>query len=119
MVGVAVDRRSFVGMLDPADRASLLRLGNPRHFRSGTRIIVQGDHSDTVFLVLSGLAKVTLDSPDGREMVLAVLGSGDLLGEFEVLEGGEMSPCCPLTAALFPESSSWPISKRTRQPRWR
>jgi CRP/FNR family transcriptional regulator, cyclic AMP receptor protein len=88
VVGDAVDRRSFVGMLDPADRASLLRLGNPRHFRSGTRIIVQGDHSDTVFLVLSGLAKVTLDSSDGREMVLAVLGSGDLLGEFEVLEGG-------------------------------
>jgi CRP/FNR family transcriptional regulator, cyclic AMP receptor protein len=70
VVGDAVDRRSFVGMLDPADRASLLRLGNPRHFRSGTRIIVQGDHSDTVFLVLSGLAKVTLDSSDGREMCL-------------------------------------------------
>jgi CRP-like cAMP-binding protein len=30
---------------------------------------------------------VTLDTPDGREIVLTVLGAGDLLGEFEVIEG--------------------------------
>jgi CRP/FNR family transcriptional regulator, cyclic AMP receptor protein len=83
-----VDHRSFLGMLAPDDRASLCRLGSPRRFRAGARIIVQGDHSETVFLVLSGLVKITLDTPDGREIVLSVLGPGDLLGEFEVLEGG-------------------------------
>ena len=41
----------------------------------------------TGFLSLSGLVKVTLDTPDGREIVLAVLGTGELLGEFEVIEG--------------------------------
>jgi CRP/FNR family transcriptional regulator, cyclic AMP receptor protein len=82
-----VDHRSYLGRLQPADRALLLRLGHPKRFRKGARIIVQGDHSDNVFLLLSGLIKVTLDTPDGREVVLCVLGAGDLLGEFETLEG--------------------------------
>lgn len=82
-----LDHRSFLGRLEPADRAFLLRLGHPRRFRQGARIIVQGDHSDHVFLTLSGLTKVTLDTPDGREIVLSVVGAGDLLGEFEVIEG--------------------------------
>src|SRR5262245_32985451 len=85
--GEAVNDRSFLGRLDPADRAFLLRLGHPQRFRKGSRIIIQGDHSDNVFLTLSGLIKVTVDTPDGREIVLSVLGAGDLLGEFEVVEG--------------------------------
>jgi CRP/FNR family cyclic AMP-dependent transcriptional regulator len=85
--GEAVDHRSYLGRLEPADREFLLRLGRPRRFGKGARIIVQGDHSDSVFVTLSGLTKVTLDTPDGREVVLAVLGAGDLLGEFEVIEG--------------------------------
>jgi CRP/FNR family cyclic AMP-dependent transcriptional regulator len=84
--GDVVDHRSYLGRLEPADRAFLLRLGHPKRFRKGARIIVQGDHSDDVFLILSGLAKVTLDTPDGREIVLTVLGAGDVLGEFEVIE---------------------------------
>ena len=84
----SVDRRSFLGLLEPADQDFLLALGEPRTFRAGARPIVQGDHSDTVFLVLSGLVKVTVDTPDGREVVLSLLGPGDLLGEFEVIEGG-------------------------------
>lgn len=83
-----VDHRSFLGLLEPADQDFLLALGEPRTFRAGARPIVQGDHSDTVFLVISGLVKVTVDTSDGREVVLALLGPGDLLGEFEIIEGG-------------------------------
>lgn len=84
----SVDDRSFLGMLDAADRAYLHSLGEPRTYRAGARPIVQGDHSDTVFLLISGLLKVTVDTTDGREVVLSLLGPGDLFGEFEVIEGG-------------------------------
>jgi CRP/FNR family transcriptional regulator, cyclic AMP receptor protein len=87
-IAESVDHRSFLGMLDPTDGEFLLTLGEPRTFRAGARPIVQGDHSDTVFLVISGLVKVTVDTPDGREVVLSLLGPGDLLGEFEIIEGG-------------------------------
>lgn len=87
-IAESVDRRSFLGMLDPADREFLRSLGDPRTFRAGSRPIVQGDHSDAVFLLISGLLKITVDTSDGREVVLSLLGPGDLFGEFEVIEGG-------------------------------
>jgi CRP-like cAMP-binding protein len=86
----SVDHRSVLGMLDAADRDLLLSLGEPKTFRAGARPIVQGDRSDTVFLVISGLIKITVDTPDGREVVLALLGPGDLLGEFEVIDGASL-----------------------------
>jgi CRP/FNR family transcriptional regulator, cyclic AMP receptor protein len=76
----------FLGRLDPGERAEALRLGRPRRYQRGARMVVQGDLSDTVFLLLEGRVKVTSDTPDGREVVLSVLGPGDLLGEFEALD---------------------------------
>ena len=45
-------------------------LGRPRAFRRGASIMVQGDHSDAVLVLLRGLVKVTLDTADGHEIVL-------------------------------------------------
>jgi len=79
---------SVLGMLDPDDRAILIGAGRLRRYRPGAPIIVQGDHSDAVFLVLSGRVKVTVNTADGREILLAVNGPGDLLGEFEAIACG-------------------------------
>jgi CRP/FNR family transcriptional regulator, cyclic AMP receptor protein len=73
-------------MLEPDDRAELLGLGRPVHYRRGAWIIIQGDHSDEVFLLVEGRVKVTLDTATGREVVLAVDGRGDLLGTFEAID---------------------------------
>ncbi len=75
-------------MLDPADRTILIDAGRLRRYRRGAPIIVQGDHGDTVFVVLSGRVKVTVDTVDGREILLAVNGPGALLGEFEAIDSG-------------------------------
>jgi CRP-like cAMP-binding protein len=76
----------FVALLDPDARAALLGLGRVRRYRRGATLLMQGARDDTVCVVLEGRVKVTLDTPDGREVVLAVLGPGDLLGEFEAIE---------------------------------
>ncbi|HET7652230.1 MAG TPA: Crp/Fnr family transcriptional regulator [Acidimicrobiales bacterium] len=76
----------FVALLDVDARAALLRLGRVRRYRRGATVIVQGARDDTAGVILDGRVKVTLDTPDGREIVLAVLGPGDLIGEFEALE---------------------------------
>ena len=76
----------FVALLDRDARAALLSLGRVRRYRRGATLIMQGARDDTVCVVLEGRVKVTLDTPDGREVVLAVLGPGDLLGEFEAIE---------------------------------
>ena len=76
----------FVASLDPDARVALLGLGRVRRYRRGATLLLQGASDDTVCVVLEGRVKVTLDTTDGREVVLAVLGPGDLLGEFEAIE---------------------------------
>jgi CRP-like cAMP-binding protein len=61
-------------------------MGRARRYPQGAHVIRQGDHSDTVFIVFSGRVRVTVDTYDGREIVLSVLGPGDLLGEFEAID---------------------------------
>lgn len=75
-------------MLDPHDREMLLSAGRRRRYQRGAHLIVEGDHGDTVFLLLAGRVKVTVNTADGREIVLAVDGPGELLGEFEAIDGG-------------------------------
>jgi CRP-like cAMP-binding protein len=77
----------FVGLLAPADRAAFDALGFARHYRRGAQLAVQGDRRDTVFVITSGRVKVTLDAGDGRHVVVSILGRGDLVGEFEAIEG--------------------------------
>ena len=76
----------FVALLDPDARAALLGLGRVRRYRRGATIVLQGARDDTVCVVLQGRVKVTLDTPDGHEVVLSVLGPGDLLGEWEAID---------------------------------
>jgi CRP/FNR family cyclic AMP-dependent transcriptional regulator len=45
----------------------------------------QGEATDSVVVVLEGQVKVTVDTPDGRSVVYAVYGQGDVLGEFEAI----------------------------------
>jgi CRP-like cAMP-binding protein len=76
----------FVAQLDPDARAALLELGRVRRYRRGAMLVVQGARDDAVFVLLDGRVKVVVDTADGREVVLAVRGAGDLLGEFEALD---------------------------------
>ncbi|HYX52019.1 MAG TPA: Crp/Fnr family transcriptional regulator [Candidatus Limnocylindrales bacterium] len=44
-------------------------------------IFHQGDSADSVYLIHCGTVKLTVVSDDGKEATVALLGSGDLLGE--------------------------------------
>jgi CRP/FNR family transcriptional regulator, cyclic AMP receptor protein len=92
---------SFLGTLDPADKAALLGVGRPRRYNRGATIIIQGDHSETVFVVIAGRVKISQVTPDGREIVLAVDGPGDLLGEFEAVDP-DSGPRTAANVALEP-----------------
>jgi CRP-like cAMP-binding protein len=84
--GEREDLGGFVALLDAGARAELMTLGRVRRYRRGATLILQGALDDAAGVVLRGRIKVTLDTADGRSVVLAVIGPGDLLGEFEALE---------------------------------
>ena len=88
-------------MLDPEDRAAVIRVGRPRRYRRGAPIVIQGDHSDSVFVVVAGRVKISMVTDDGREILLAVNGLGDLLGEFEAADP-DSGPRIAANVALEP-----------------
>lgn len=50
-------------------------------------MVMEQDWGETLFLVRGGMAKVRTFTADGDEMVMALLGAGDVFGEMAVLDG--------------------------------
>lgn len=50
-------------------------------YRVGEVVFAQGDHADALFYVQKGKAKLTVVSEQGKEAVVAILGSGEFAGE--------------------------------------
>ena len=61
--------------------ASLSKTKRSVVFRRQEPIFSVGDRSDSIFFIESGNAKLTLNSPQGKEAVVAILDVGDFCGE--------------------------------------
>jgi CRP/FNR family transcriptional regulator, cyclic AMP receptor protein len=79
--------RSFWDALNEPERETLLEAGRERDFHPNDEpLCFEGDASSTnVLIILSGWAKVTSPTPSGRQVVFAVRGPGDLVGEVSAL----------------------------------
>lgn len=56
-----------------------------RSYTAGEPIIRQGESGDTLFFLGKGAASVSITGPDGQELALARLASGDFFGELALL----------------------------------
>jgi CRP-like cAMP-binding protein len=81
----------FRARLDPADAAALTALGRSRTFPARTVLFFEGDDAHEVVIVRVGQVKVSAVGPEGREVVLDVLGPEDILGELSAIDGGPRS----------------------------
>jgi CRP/FNR family transcriptional regulator, cyclic AMP receptor protein len=61
--------------------ATVVARGTVRGYRKKETIFAQGDHSDAVFFVQRGKAKLTVLSRQGKQAVIAILGPGSFFGE--------------------------------------
>jgi CRP-like cAMP-binding protein len=77
----------FLGSLTPQEHRAFLRRGRRRRYRGGTTLFREGERSEGVLAVLSGRVKVSYFTDEGREIVLAVRGAGELLGELSTIDG--------------------------------
>jgi CRP-like cAMP-binding protein len=57
-----------------------------RRYRRGELIVEQGKMSNALFILLTGRARVLTSDARGREVILAVLKSGDYVGEMSLID---------------------------------
>ncbi len=97
---------NFGSAVAPKEMDDLISRGVKRNFRRGAFLMTEGEASDHVILLLSGRAKISSYTADGKEVVLAVRGPGDLLGEFSAIDGQSRSATVsalePIEALIVP-----------------
>ena len=95
-------------MLSEALRA-LAQRGEIRRYRKNTLLIEEGDHGDTLYLILTGRLRSYASGDKGREITYGIYGPGEYLGEMS-LDGGprsanvvtlEASTCAVVTRATL------------------
>jgi CRP-like cAMP-binding protein len=86
-VRIDTESRGLLDRLPAADRAELERRGTRRRYRAGAPLFHEGDPPDWVAVVLGGRVEVSAVTGDGKEVVLAVCSSGDVLGEVSAIDG--------------------------------
>lgn len=75
----------FHGLSDDS-LASIARVSMMRRFPRGQSVVCAGDRPDYVYLVLTGSLKVVVSDEDGREVILSILGQGELFGEMGMFD---------------------------------
>ncbi len=77
----------FLRQLGPVVAEALVQRMRRRIVRKAQSILTAGSAGADVVLILAGRVKVVIDGVDGREVVLAILGPGELIGEMAALGG--------------------------------
>jgi CRP/FNR family transcriptional regulator, cyclic AMP receptor protein len=77
----ATSSSGFWGCLSDSERAALSAQGRETAFSRGMTLCLEGDPSTHVFILLAGWVKVLSSTREGSEVVLALRGPGDVIGE--------------------------------------
>ena len=84
---MSVVETPFLRQLAPTDAQALIGLIRRRSVRKSQQILRAGAAGDDVAIVLDGHVKLVAYGADRREVVLAIRGPGELIGEMAALAG--------------------------------
>jgi CRP-like cAMP-binding protein len=73
--------------LSPEALSAIAAGGRRRSYPRGAVVFLQGDPGDGLYVVLSGRVKITVESSEGDEMLLATLSPPDTFGELALIDG--------------------------------
>lgn len=71
----------------PSELESLEKCLVKRRYLRGQVLFHMGDEGGSCHIIESGRVKVTIPSYSGEDLILAILGPGDLLGELSLFDG--------------------------------
>ncbi len=77
----------FFAGVPEAEMDVLARSLQRRSVRGGKAVFRQDDPGSSLYVIEAGVVKVQRTSPEGKEVILAILGAGDFFGELALLDG--------------------------------
>ena len=83
-----------VPIFSEMDQDSLIevsKITTERSYPKGSMIILEEEYGDKLFIVQSGTVKITRVNDEGKEVILALLGSSEIFGEMAILDGESRS----------------------------
>lgn len=72
--------------LSPEQLAKINTLLNQERFPAAADIIIAEQLGEIVYVVLDGSLKVYITQPEGNEVILAILGAGEIVGEMSLVD---------------------------------
>ena len=88
---VELEGSRFCRHLSPEEQSLVRRHAVPRAFRADEAVFAEGDAGDGLYVVHSGLIRITATSTPDRQHVLSRMEPGDYFGEMAVFDGGPRS----------------------------
>jgi CRP/FNR family transcriptional regulator len=106
----ATSRRAndFLNRLSPAALDDLASLEPPAHYEPGAILFSEQELPTGVFLVLEGEVKLSMNSSDGKRLILRIARAGEALGLTSALSGSPSE----ITAEVLYSSKIIPIGRR-------
>ena len=92
MTATMVSRLELLGrvplfsMLTSSQASVVADAVTKRRYKKGDSIVEQGKKSDALTILLTGRARVVSSDSRGREVILAILGPGDYVGEMSLID---------------------------------
>jgi CRP/FNR family transcriptional regulator, cyclic AMP receptor protein len=82
-----LQRVSIFERLDGDELDALEKIAKKVKLRGDQAIFFEGDRSDSLYVILTGSAKVFRTSDDGEQKIISTLSAGSFFGELAMLDG--------------------------------
>src|SRR6202522_1525196 len=86
-VGDTLARNAVFSVLSAARRNALAERATLIKLVKGGKLFARGEQPEAAYAIVSGEIEITIEGPDGRDVFIALLGSGTVIGELGVLDG--------------------------------
>ncbi|MEN3038753.1 MAG: Crp/Fnr family transcriptional regulator [Candidatus Kryptonium sp.] len=77
--------------LPERDLEKIANLGTRKTFTKGNVILMEDEIGSALFIIINGKVKVSRLDETGREVILSILGPGEVFGEMSLLDGMKRS----------------------------
>lgn len=96
-----------MNVLSDEELERLIPMLTERRFRPRQVLFSTGDPAERVYLLLKGRVKIYQVAENGKEIILDVVGKGDVVGDMAVVQEGERTACASAIDETVAVSISW------------